>query len=145
LPWRLAGRRSDDTAQGHFCVLTRTHGCGRLEAVDGLSKEKILSGNVTRNFSLEWMKSEDLPWSDMVVYRETEDVGRRWMDVTTIVFKAPDDAKFYEFYYDDGKTEYQDQAWYETFWGDDEVECTQVEEHEEIVKVTKWVPVKKDV
>lgn len=93
---------------------------------------------VTRKFSLQWMKDEDLPWSDMVVFKESEDVGRRWMNVVTVVFQAPDDGLFYMFYYDEGKTEYQDNDWYECL--DDEVECTRVEERPVVVK--QWLPIK---
>lgn len=132
----LAGRRSNESVKGHFRVLTQPSSCGRLEAVDNANKGAVLS-KVTRKFSLQWMKDEDLPWSDMVVFKESEDVGRRWMNVVTVVFKAPDDGLYYEFYYDEGKTEYQDNDWYECL--DDEVECIRVEERP--VTVTKWLPV----
>lgn len=99
-----------------------------------------MSNYVTKTFSLEWMKEEDLPWSDYTVSLETEDVGRRWMDVTTCVFEDPDEAgAFYEFCFDEGKTEYQDQRWYEEL--EDEVVCTRVEQVDVVVK--QWKPIKR--
>lgn len=60
----------------------------------------------------------------------------RWSEIHSLVFKAPDDGKFYEVGYSRGLTEYQDESpWeYET-----EVEATEVAPFE--VMVTKYLPV----
>jgi hypothetical protein len=98
-----------------------------------------LSTYVTKTFSLEWMKSVDLPWSEYEISTIVEDVGRRWMDVATCVFEDPDEpGAFYSFDYEVGKTEYQEQYWWEEL--PDEVECFLVKEVE--VTVKQWQPVK---
>lgn len=69
---------------------------------------------VVRTFPLELLKEWDAPYT-YEVWSETEDVGRRWVDVCTTVFRAPDDGFLYEITFDVGKTENQWQAWYDDF------------------------------
>jgi len=94
--------------------------------------------SINRTFILDQLREWDLPWDDeIVVSRETEDVGRRWMDVCTIVFKAPDDGYHYALSFDVGKTEYQEQSWDEDFG--DTVDLARVELKQ--ITVEQWVPV----
>lgn len=92
----------------------------------------------TRSFTIEQLKEWDIPHGRAnVIARETEDVGRRWMDVVTCVFKAPDDGLTYSFCYDVGKTEHQECSWDEEL--DNPVVATRVTLRQ--VKIDQWVPV----
>lgn len=97
--------------------------------------------NITRSIPLDQLREWKLPDSrEIVVSSEIEDVGRRWMDVCTVVFKAPDDGLHYSFCYDVGKTEYQECSWDEEL--DDPLPCTRVELRQ--IKVDKWLPVESE-
>lgn len=60
----------------------------------------------------------------------------RWSEIHSLIFKAPDDGKFYEVSYSQGLTEYQDESPWEY---DSEVQGTEVEPRE--VTVVKYLPV----
>lgn len=100
---------------------------------------------VTREFPLELLRKWDVPYK--YVWSETEDVGRRWMDVCTVVFEAEDDGFFYQMSYDVGKTEYQEQGWDEgidTYHNDDNilvVRLPRVEKHERTIVQEYWAEV----
>lgn len=93
----------------------------------------------SREVTLEWLEENGLPYDNADAELETEDVGRRWMDVTTCTFQAPDDGLWYQFYFDVGKTECQETYWNEYL--DNPVELMRVEPVEVVVK--QWQLVKK--
>lgn len=93
----------------------------------------------SRYVTKEWLEENGLPYDNAGAELETEDVGRRWMDVTTCTFQAPDDGLWYQFYFDVGKTENQWCSWDEEL--SDPVELMRVERKE--VMVYKWELVRK--
>jgi hypothetical protein len=93
---------------------------------------------ISRSFPKELLIEWEAPYN-YEVWSETEDVGRRWMDVCTVVFKAPDDGHLYKLSFDVGKTEYQDNYWYEEL--DEIVTLPRVEQLERTVVQKYWVQV----
>lgn len=94
--------------------------------------------SINRTFTLDQLNEWGLPdHKDVTVSIETEDVGRRWMDVCTVIFKAPDDGYHYALSFDVGKTEYQEQSWDYDF--EDTVDLARVELRK--VTVEQWLPV----
>lgn len=72
------------------------------------------------------------------IHREFYD-SRRWSNVWRLIFEAPDDGKFYEIFYEEGATEYQEGA---DPWGDEnEVTATEVELRP--VVRAEWKPVQR--
>jgi len=99
-----------------------------------------VASTINRTFPLDLLRKWKLPYScELVVSRETEDVGRRWMDVCTVVFKAPDDGYHYVLSFDVGKTEYQEVSWDEEL--SDPIDLARVEKRERTVVVEEWLPV----
>lgn len=82
-----------------------------------------------------WGLPHDIDKSGEIIQDEIIETSR-WSEIHSLIFKAPDDGKFYEVSYSQGLTEYQDESpWeYET-----EVVATEVEPRE--VTVTKYLPV----
>ena len=86
-------------------------------------------------FSRDYLINElELPYGSNVILDIITDT-KRWSIVHKIVFE--DNGKFYQTTYSVGATELQMESPWEY---DEEVECTEVELQEVLVK--KWVPVK---
>lgn len=93
---------------------------------------------ITREITIAQLTEWKLPYGKPnSITVDVVDVGRRWMDEATCVFKAPDDGLTYSFTFEVGKTEQQQEHW--TFELADPVVCTRVEVVQ--VKVDKWMPV----
>jgi hypothetical protein len=90
---------------------------------------------VTREFTVDQLEEWGVPWE--TEYEELEHGGGRWMDYMQIVFRAPDDGLFYQFWYPVGKTEVQECYRYEQFYNG-VVEAKQVHRVLRTVEVTKW-------
>lgn len=100
-----------------------------------------MSKNITRSIPIAQLDEWGLPYErPYMISVEVVDVGRRWMDEATCVFKAPDDGLTYSFTFDVGKTENQQEHW--TYELADPVVCTRVKLVQ--VKVDKWVPFEVD-
>ena len=85
-----------------------------------------------KTFSKDYLMNElDLPWT--AIHDEIVDTGR-WSIHHRIVFQ--DNGKFYSTHYSVGATESQDERPWEY---DNEVECSEVELKEVIVK--KWIEI----
>lgn len=82
---------------------------------------------ITRIVPLTLLKEWGLPWDEEVVLstKEHYDGGHRWTNDVECIIKAPDDGLTYQFWYQRGKSESQDMAWYETL--SETVELVRVE------------------
>jgi hypothetical protein len=104
-----------------------------------MSKKKPVVRTFTKE---ELLESRGLPWGNFnektgeseKIYLDEITDHSRWSVGHRIVFQYDD--KVYEAYYGVGATESQDESPWEY---EDEIECTEVEEVEVVVK--KWKPV----
>jgi hypothetical protein len=90
----------------------------------------------TREFTVEQLEELGLPYEGYE-YEELEHGGGRWYDYMQVVFKAPDDGQYYQFYYQVGKTESQDCYWDENF-DNGVVQAKRVHRVTRTVEVLEW-------
>lgn len=95
-----------------------------------------------RTFTIEQLDAWDLPgaWADdspEILHREQVET-RRWVSVNELIFRAPDDGKTYQVFYEEGLTETQEDT--DPWNGDREVKATEV--MQQPVTVMQWQPVK---
>jgi hypothetical protein len=87
-------------------------------------------------FRKEFM--QDMVWEDnpdTTVIEDTIEDTSRWSEHHRVIFEY--EGKFYSSYYSKGLTEYQDESPYEN--DSDEIECAEVHQVEEMVKVWRRV------
>ncbi|MGW0495077.1 hypothetical protein ACWD0Z_06440 [Streptomyces sp. NPDC003007] len=94
-----------------------------------------------RIFTREQLDAWDLPgaWADdspEILHREQVE-SRRWVSVNELIFRAPDDGKAYQVFYEEGLTEEQEDT--DPWNFDEEVKGTEVEQRRKTTKV--WEPV----
>lgn len=95
----------------------------------------------TRTFTRDQLDAWDLPdaWADdspEILHREQVD-SRRWVSVNELIFRAPDDGKTYQVFYEEGLTENQDDT--DPWSHDHEIKAVEVEQRP--VTVMQWQPV----
>jgi hypothetical protein len=95
----------------------------------------------TRTFTREQLDAWDLPgaWADdspEILHREQVET-RRWVSVNELIFRAPDDGKTYQVFYEEGLTEGQEGT--DPWCDESEIKAVEVEPRQ--VTVTNWLPV----
>lgn len=89
----------------------------------------------SRTFIVDQLEEWGLPYDNE--YEELEHGGGRWYDYMQVVFIAPDDGLYYQFYYPVGKTESQGCYWDEDFYNG-VVEAKQVHQVNRTIEVLRW-------
>lgn len=94
-----------------------------------------------RIFTREQLDAWDLPgaWADdspEILHREQVE-SRRWVSVNELIFRAPDDGKAYQVFYEEGLTEVQEDT--DPWNFDKEIKGTEVEQRAKTT--TTWEPV----
>lgn len=91
----------------------------------------------SRNFTVEDL--DEFTYNDVVI--ETNGGRSRWSELFDIVFRA-DDGKTYFCTVEVGNTEYQEYFGRDRYpkmpYGDDTLECPEVEVYEKLVPVQAW-------
>lgn len=89
----------------------------------------------TRTFTPEQLEEFDVPWETL---HDKQVDSRRWAEVRSCVFRAPDDGKTYEVTYQRPLTEHQE---CDTWFDEELVKAVEVEQRP--VTVMQWKPVGK--
>ncbi|GGM07010.1 hypothetical protein GCM10010099_23760 [Streptomyces cinereus] len=87
----------------------------------------------TRHFTPEQLEEFDVPYTNL---HDEQIDSRRWAEVRSCVFRAPDDGKAYEVTYQVPATEHQE---CDTWFDQEQIEAVEVEQQP--VTVMQWKPV----